>query len=563
MALPSVLATIATTLDTCFPGAWRVLTTEEMQAAPLHSFQVGWRLDGISEKVRAVGVNYLLLAIDTAFPNSQLRIFAPDMGSDYRWPHIESHGALCLGQTLITASIPERVRTHLHDALKLLNATESQRIAEFQREFSSYWTRQACHSNKFPNVLSLLTPGGASRQIVYYFDNPRSRILVADTKDQARAWLKNTGLAINDRSLLSGSLACLPTPWCPDNFPQTVGDIIQAAPEETWRDILSLHRKSLFMFEARTPTGPVFAAVLVNGPKDDKIKNGFRSWDRIPIDHIKRAMAAQKVARLVVNRVDAAWVHGRDHSSDLATLRTCKVAIIGCGAIGSELAALLAKAGVGSLMLVDHDSLHSANMGRHLLGIHYLGWNKAQGVVTELQRRLPHLSSTCHPEKFERLRPDEREKLAGMDMIVTAGLDIEGEGAVNAWRQTLMYPPAYLSTWVEAYALAGHAVLLYGKDDLMSGFEDEHATFRLTDWPEGASPLIVEAGCGNVFQPHGAIDLQPTIAMTARLTLDALLRREPNSCRRVWFGDREAVTKMGGIARANFVEAHAMRQFSW
>jgi hypothetical protein len=369
---------------------------------------------------------------------------------------------------------------------------------------------------------------------------------------------------VGDHDLLPGLLVRLPKPWHPSEFPKTVSDTVRGLPEDAVHATLLPNRKSLFLFEAATSTGPVFGAVLASGAKSDKIKNGFRSWAQVPVEHIKRAMAQQKVERVVVSRVDAPWIHGRDHSAELPELRARKVAIVGCGSMGSEVAGLLAKAGVGELTLIDNEDLHSANVGRHLLGINHLGGNKAQSVGHELQRRLPHLRiGAAYPTKFERLKPAELGKLASADLIVTAGLDIEGEGAVNAWRQTLERPPAYLSTWVEAYATAGHAVLLYGKADLMAGFEDERVAFRLTDWPAGAGQVIVEAGCGNVFQPHGATDLQPTIAMAARLALDALLGHVPASCRRVWFGDRDAVSSLGGVVRDSFTEINAMRQIPW
>jgi hypothetical protein len=324
------------------------------------------------------------------------------------------------------------------------------------------------------------------------------------------------------------------------------------------------NHRTLFLFEAQTSTGPVFASVVATGDKSRRLLNGFRSWEHVPLDHVKRVLSNQRVERVVVNRVDPPWIHGRGQSLDQASLKGRKVAIVGCGSVGSEMAELLAKAGVGELTLIDGDTFLSANTSRHLLGLTYLGWNKAQGVATELQRRLPHLNvGAFHPKKFERLSAAELGKLVGVDMIVTAGLDIEGEAAVNAWRQLLPHPPAYLSTWVEAYAIAGHAVLLYGKHDLMSRFEGERPNFRVTEWPAGAGELIVEAGCGNVFQPHGAVDLQPTISMASRLALDALLGRVPTSCRRVWFGDRGAVTPLGGIIRDGFTEINAMRQLTW
>ena len=563
MVSPEAIAASEAALDAWCQGRWRRLTAEEMRPDPGAVYKIGWRIELLAGAVRPCEVDHFLLVVDAAFPSSQPRVFAPSMGSDYRWPHVEPHGLLCLRSTSVVAPIGDRVRLHLNDALELLNYPDDKCAAEFEREFGVYWSHQAKQPNENPRVVSLVNPGGKSRQVVFYVDNKLSRLVVADTKADAKAWLRSAGTPVGDHDLLPGLLVRLKKPWRPSRFPRTVGDAIRGLPEDAVQATLLPDRRSLFLFEATTPTGPVFAAVLASGAKSDKIKNGFRSWAQVPIEHIKRAMAQQRVQRIVVSRVDAAWIHGRGHSPEQADLSARKVAIVGCGAVGSEIAALLAKAGVGELTLVDNDGLQSANLSRHLLGIGYLGRNKSEGVATELRRRLPHLKIGAIHRKFERLTPAELDRLAGMDMIVTAGLDIEGEAAVNTWRQALVYSPAYLSTWVEAFAIVGHAVLLYGKGDLMSGFDGERPAFRLTDWPDSANAVIVEAGCGNVFQPHGAIDLQPTIAMAARLALDALLGRVPASCRRVWFGDRDAVARLGGIARDGFTEVNAMRQIPW
>jgi hypothetical protein len=564
MATHEVIAAIEVELQDLRPGHWRRLTAEELYKGALRLFQSGWRLDVAQGEIRPTEVGHLLVVIDASFPNSQPRVLAPGLGSDFRWPHVEPEGFLCLRPTSVAASAADRVRLHLGDALELLNYSEEKCASEFEREFAAYWAQQAVQPQDGLRVLSLVKPGGKSRQVSFHLDNRLSRLVVADTKAEVKAWLNRAGSSISDHNVFQGLLVRLKKPWTPAEFPKTIGDTVKGLPEDAMRAALLPNRKSLFLFEATTATGPVFAAVLASGAKSNKIKNGFRSWSQVPTQHIKRAMAQQRVERVVVSRVDAPWIHGRGHSVDQALLQARKVALIGCGSVGSEVAELLVKAGVGELSFVDCDSLMSANMGRHLLGISYLGWNKARGMATELRRRLPHLRiGSTFTSKFERLKPAELACLAGMDMIVTAGLDIEGEAAVNAWRQTLQRPPAYLSTWVEAYALVGHAVLLFSKDDLMTQFEGEHPTFRLTDWPASSSGLIVEAGCGNVFQPHGAVDLQTSIAMAANLVLDALLGRVPASCRRVWFGDRDAVAAHGGLVREGFTEVNAMRQFSW
>lgn len=564
MASAEAIASIEAELDQWCPGHWRRLSVEEMQTDYLPLFHSGWRIEIAEGVVRPSGMTHFLLVVDGAFPNSQPRVLAPDMGSDYRWPHVEAKGLLCLQPTSIVAPAGDRVRAHLDDALELLNWPDEKCMAEFEREFGSYWAHQAITPDGNLRLLSLVKPGGKSRQLAFHLDVKLGQIVVADTKTEVKDWLRNIGAQISDQYILPSLLLRLPRPWRPSDFPQTIGDAIRGVPDEALRATLLSDRTSLLLFEAKTTTGPVFAAVLAKGAKSSKIKNGFRSWAQVPLDHIKRAMAKQRVERVVVSRVDAPWIHGRAHSPEQTDLRARRVAIVGCGALGCEIAELLAKAGIGELTLIDNDDFLSANAARHLLGLSYIGWNKANGVATELQRRLPHLKiGAIHRKKFERLTAVELGKLAGVDMIVTAGLDIEGEAAVNAWRQNLERPPAYLCTWVEAYAIVGHAVLLYGKDDLMSAFEAEHPNFRLTDWPAGAGQLIVEAGCGNLFQPHGAADLQPTIALASKLALDAMLGRVPASCRRVWFGDRDAVAALGGIAREGFTELNAMRQISW
>lgn len=564
MASQEVIAAIETELQSQRAGRWRRLTAEELQQESLRLFQSGWRVELAEGEIRPAGVDHFLVVIDAAFPHSQPRVIAPALGSDFRWPHVEPKGFLCLRPTSVAAPAADRVRLHLHDAIELLNYSEKKCAAEFAREFGAYWHQQAIGPREGLRVVSLVQPGGKSRQVSFHLDNRSSRLVVAGTKAELKAWLNNAGSPIGDHDVLPGLLVRLNRPWAPAEFPKTVGDAVKGLPEDAVRTTLLPNRKSLFLFEATTATGPVFAAVLASGAKSEKIKNGFRSWNQVPIEHIKRAMAQQRVERVVVSRVDAPWIHGRGHSADQGPLQARKVAVIGCGSVGAEIAELLAKAGVGELSFVDSDDLMSANVGRHLLGISYLGWNKAKGVATELRRRLPHLKiGSTFTSKFERLQPAELAWLAGMDMIVTAGLDIEGEAAFNAWRQTLDHPPAYLSTWVEAYALVGHAVLLFGKDDLMTRFDGERPAFRLTDWPPGTGGLIVEAGCGNVFQPHGAVDLQTSIAMAAKFALDALLGRVPASCRRVWFGDREAVAAHGGVAREGFTEVNSIRQFSW
>lgn len=78
---------------------------------------------------------------------------------------------------------------------------------------------------------------------------------------------------------------------------------------------------------------------------------------------------------LVVDRL------GDDHRSLLER----KVAVIGCGSLGSKVAASLARSGVGNFLLVDDDVLMTGNFVRHDLDWRDIVTHKADGVARRVQ----------------------------------------------------------------------------------------------------------------------------------------------------------------------------------
>ncbi len=509
--------------------------------------------------------DHLVLAIDTVFPNSQPRILAPSAGSDYSWPHIERGGLLCLRSSKNSAPIADRVVTHLRDAEELLNFPETKRRHEFEREFTAYWSHRATDSSERARVWSLVTPGGVTREVAYFFDVRSNRYVIADDKEALKLWLRNTGVNPGDKQIYPTWLFRLSQPWTPREFPETGDDITKLLPPDMVRKYLEPGQRSPFLFDVDTKTGNAFAAVVLRGAERREVMRGFRHMSKVPPARIVNSYAKRPVERCKVARVDGAWVHGRDHASSYALVKNRKVAVIGCGAIGAAVARLLAQAGVGEQIFVDADSLTTANVSRHPLGMSHVGFNKASALQEHLRREFSHLAfEHAFPRRFEWLPPKDLDQLASADLIISAGIDFDGEAALGHWRRSLTRPPAHLSTWAEAYAAAGHAVLLYGKASILADFDgEERPNFRLTDWPDEAGALFVEAGCGNTFQPHGVIDLHPIVGMAAGLALDTLLDKVPTSCRRVWMGDPAVVENHGGILRASFTDRLTMREFVW
>ncbi len=110
---------------------------------------------------------------------------------------------------------------------------------------------------------------------------------------------------------------------------------------------------------------------------------------------MERQLVSTPIERLIGVRADADYLFGRNLGS-MNGLVDKRILLIGCGTIGSFLAHQLAQRGAGAkrgyLSLVDPDVLTTGNIGRHLLGVPYLGRNKAEACASYLNEQLPLLA---------------------------------------------------------------------------------------------------------------------------------------------------------------------------
>ncbi len=90
--------------------------------------------------------------------------------------------------------------------------------------------------------------------------------------------------------------------------------------------------------------------------------------------------------------------------SDQLKLFRSKMAIIGCGGLGGRTAELLARAGVGHLILTDPDVFSESNMNRQIFcTTETLGCNKVDIVGRELEKINPVLKTDLHVSPFNPL----------------------------------------------------------------------------------------------------------------------------------------------------------------
>ena len=104
-------------------------------------------------------------------------------------------------------------------------------------------------------------------------------------------------------------------------------------------------------------------------------------------------------------------------------LRRSTVAIVGVGAVGSFMADLLARAGIGSLHLIDDDVLRPGNCIRHLVGYGHVGSPKT-AAVQEVLTNSQLMSAARVRQRTQRLDPAlAAELLEQSDVVVDATAD--------------------------------------------------------------------------------------------------------------------------------------------
>ena len=165
-----------------------------------------------------------------------------------------------------------------------------------------------------------------------------------------------------------------------------------------------------------------------------------------------------------------------------ARLHGCTVAVIGCGGLGSNVAEMLVRSGVGRLTLVDFDTVDERNLNRQFFFRDQIGMPKVIALAENLQRirsdvRLDLVQDRVTPENLVGL-------VRGACAIVEA-VDEAGVKAmiVNTCLAELPDIPLVTASGLAGYGSTNAIVTermadgLYVVGDLTSDVRDGHPLF--------------------------------------------------------------------------------------
>ena len=137
-------------------------------------------------------------------------------------------------------------------------------------------------------------------------------------------------------------------------------------------------------------------------------------------------------------------------------LKSAKVGIAGLGGLGSNIAAMLARSGVGNLHIVDFDKVDLSNLNRQNYYIDHLGMYKTEAAAKILKSINPYLNITYETTKIdENNAPD-----------IFKDIDFICEAFDNAENKAMLIN-TLLTTYKDKKIVSGSGMAGYGSSNLI------------------------------------------------------------------------------------------------
>lgn len=303
-------------------------------------------------------------------------------------------------------------------------------------------------------------------------------------------------------------------------FPITVGEFYKSIIEAGYKTILqkAYKQKGLYpylLIGINLPDGKKHYIAYLIEDYLSKTLRGSKSGQFSILTYlsnpitVNRYLSAYRVRHFNKQRVfyRAAGQNGEKMSNN-----NLSIAIIGCGSVGASLAFKLAKSGFSNMLLIDPQLFDIDNTGRHILGLESIGVNKAEATATLLRSQFLDIQVKAIPDHAER----HIDSLDDVDFIISAvGGDAPVlEKALCNKSQSGELPPV-IACWLEAYAFAGHAVLI--DESSTHAINTIYPKLALLDEEYASTLEEKDAGCNANFMPYSFLEADQHITQFAKM----------------------------------------------
>lgn len=459
------------------------------------------------------------LVLSRDFPASVARI---EVDKDFCLvlPHVEEQGRVCLGVDPSPGDYADPVRAVMVVLQRFKDLVERWQDPawieqEFQTERLSYWlhycdkvrpSRKAQRSVKV-TYLSLPAFDSWREGDAAFYEREGTTVLCSgqDANVLARRHNLANGTLVRGHTLFVAIDEA--EPWTPSTWPQSLLEL-DALIERTTAGAASVIKWAESKSDKRRPAP--FFVVIAQG-------TAVYAYQLTP--PLVPALKMPGIAPLWITRIDPSWSLARDQQViAFANRQGKRIILLGCGSLGSAVAELLARGGVGSMDMVDGDVFNTENTSRHVLGMASAGRSKAKALEERLLLQIPGTKVNGHHATAIPWLV-EQAKYGAYDLVV----DCTGEASIRAFlsscrRERLGQIPL-VHAWMEPHGAAAHVITLMPADQWPVSDPVDTAV-NAARWPE--TERIKLPACSDGFHPYGVADAWQAAGLAAEHVLNTL-----------------------------------------
>lgn len=363
-------------------------------------------------------------------------------------PHIMSNGWLCyldscsyvfnqfdpINQTLACIDKAQEV------VKKIFN---NEYDKDFYSEFCSYWNMYWFKQDKPSNLyVDIDRTGDLKVCQVFVQKNNLNEFYITNNVKRLKQKINKSLLFFCNAAILKTNALRPYHPWPPFLGYQFCD----------WLGKCNRKDRKKFITKALPKNKEAFRVILLDSPQGYfAVGLGFNSDKDSPYEKLFDAT----IYLMTTTPIDVDFVCKRNIANS-ENLSNKKIALIGCGSVGSFLSDFLIKLGAGNgsgvLTLIDSDKFEAANIGRHFLGYPSINKSKVHALQQELLRLMPTLNIESFDIDANKLQLSDLEQY---DLII----DATGEEAIGNRLCSILSSKTLLSIWIEGNGLAARGLL--------------------------------------------------------------------------------------------------------
>jgi len=240
-------------------------------------------------------------------------------------------------------------------------------------------------------------------------------------------------------------------------------------------------------------------------------------------------------------------------------LKDTLISIIGCGALGSETADALAKAGVGRILLVDKEGMRAHNAVRHNLGINKTSIPKALGMAEQLILHNPFVNIEFNFSNILLTKIDDYfpENTIGVSTIADDNIEAYlNEQAVDHGRTVFYCRALRCGKVARIFRVIPQTDAC--KACLGLYLKDENSIFL--NIPEDKRLPTITNECNNPIRPASAADMKMISGIFARIIIDFLQGKNADDNHWIWSSEPleglELEASTYGVIRTKRIPPH-------